>query len=307
MTVVDPSSLTREEREENLTQDLLQDAVKRMRLSGRSFRTRLIRDVLSRATPRFARFALDLDDKIGAEGIAKATLWTMEQMSIYPSFANLENVPRTGPTLILSNHPGNSDFMMPLVAANREDAKIIASIHQLKHLIHGQKYFIFSSEVDRKKKGETTRIIIEHLKAGACVVLFPHGKLEPDPRWSVGARRTLLNWSNSMKRFVEAVPDVSVVPMVSSGTAHEKALNHWFFKTYRNEMARARNAVVLQTAMTFIQPGQWKMSPHAEIGRPIQGAGPDEIRGLVFEQMNQMITQARAANWPLFASSKGWF
>src|SRR5215212_2670967 len=58
---------------------------------------------------RLARQVATYDEIVGESGLAAGGAWALERMARSVEVEGLENVPREGPLLLASNHPGLSD------------------------------------------------------------------------------------------------------------------------------------------------------------------------------------------------------
>ena len=60
--------------------------------------------------------------------------------------------------------------------------------------------------------------------------------------------------------------------------------------------------------MSMIRPKQWSVSPTVQFGTPVYVSEHplDELNGLVKGQINQMMTHARAPEWPIRTRLQGW-
>ena len=175
---------------------------------------------------RFTRLMLSLDNTISQEGFRRA----LHDLAAY--FVNDigvlgdENIPKEGPLLVVSNHPGTVDSAAIGAKLPRDDLQIIATdFPLLQRLPYASQHLIF---VDQHAPMNLSgpRSTINHLKAGGSVLIFPSGRVEPDPAIMPDAIDKILNWSPSIEFFLRKVPQTQVVVTIVSGVLSPIFLNN---------------------------------------------------------------------------------
>ena len=95
--------------------------------------------------------------------------------------AGRENVPPTGPTLILSNHPGMADTISLFASLPRPDLRIIVNDRPfLQALPNVSRYLLYVPAAGDADKTPAIRAVVKHLRQGGAVLTFPAGRIEPD-------------------------------------------------------------------------------------------------------------------------------
>jgi 1-acyl-sn-glycerol-3-phosphate acyltransferase len=99
-----------------------------------------------------------------------------------------------GGTLYLCNHPGVADSLALFAHLNRGDVHILVNDHWFFHSFKSfRKSFLF---VDRNNSSPLViRRILNQLKSGHGVVLYPAGTIEPDPGLGNSEGSVFQNWS----------------------------------------------------------------------------------------------------------------
>jgi hypothetical protein len=131
------------------------------------------------------------------------------------------------------------------------------------------------------------RDTIRHLESGGAVLIFPSGKIEPDPSVLPGAIESLQSWSPSIELFLRKVPQVKVQFTAVSGVLAPKFLRHPlinFLSGSRNPQATAE-AIQILTQMLFAH--RVRIRPTISFGIP---KTMDELR-----QRNKNLFQAMIA------------
>jgi len=227
---------------------------------------------------QFARQVLDYDRGVrdlGLAGGARRLLTTYVNEFIVHG---AENLPASGPTLILSNHPGMVDTVALFAALPRPDLRVLAAVRPfLAALPATRPYLFFVPENDGRS--EVIRQTARYLRDGGAVLTFPGGQIDPDPRCMPGASAALDKWSPSTGLFVRMMPQVQVLPVIVSGVIAPQSLQHPFTRLRRHPRDRERLAATLQILARVFLPRIWPVKVHVDILPPIPGselmANPD--------------------------------
>lgn len=176
---------------------------------------------------RFSARLLAFDADIAARGLQAAARGLLEHYttSPLPICTGHDCLPRTGPLLITANHPGLTDALALLASVPRADITIIAAERPLlAALPHLRRHL---GIVDEHHRSAALRRTIRHLQAGRCVLLFPAGRIEPDPARDIaGAVASLEHWSRSATLLAQAVPGLQVHTAVVGNVIHPKVHRH---------------------------------------------------------------------------------
>lgn len=104
-------------------------------------------------------------------------------------------IPKTGPLLAVANHPGMYDSIGAIVAVGREDVRVVAARRDFFRVLPNINRHLLTIETDTSLRIEAMRQIIQSLKEGQAVVIFPRGGLEPEPALMPGSADSLEQWS----------------------------------------------------------------------------------------------------------------
>ncbi|MCC6932810.1 MAG: lysophospholipid acyltransferase family protein [Deltaproteobacteria bacterium] len=112
---------------------------------------------------------------------------------------SLANIPKTGPTIVVSNHPfGGIEglVMVEILARIRNDVRLLAN-YLLNTMPEARKYFLgvdpFGGSKATRSNISSMREMLKHLKAGGLLALFPSGTVSHlhllkcevmDPEWN---------------------------------------------------------------------------------------------------------------------------
>jgi len=232
---------------ETLTQINLDDLVSSFGWEKYPLPASILRFLFAKPARKFAGQMVEFDHAVGTSGLAGASKLIMHKYYVRDVRVHgQENIPRTGPVLFLSNHPGMADTISLFAAIDRADLNIIA-VHRpfLAALENTTKKLYFISE----KTGERMRAIRQvsnHLRNGGAALTFPAGEIEPDPLVYPGALESLDNWTDSAGVFLRFERGTKIVPVLVSGVVWERSARHWLTHIKRTRYEREKFAAALQ-------------------------------------------------------------
>jgi len=243
---------------------------------------------------KFASQIVDFDNLVGQMGLAEASRTVMKKHYIQDvRIHRSENIPRYGPTLFLSNHPGMSDTLSLFASINRSDLKIIA-IHRpfLESLVNTTRQLFFIDD-DPSKRMSAVRQVANHLRNGGSALTFPAGEIEPDPLVYPGASESLSKWTDSAGVFIRFAPETKIVPVLVSGVIWERAARHWLTRFKRTRFERENLAAALQL-LALITRDMRPNIVHVQFGDPITldevgSTDSKAIHKVIIERMQGLI------------------
>ncbi len=257
-------------REQTLTEINLDDAleglgVKRYTLLGRGLAA-----LLRPSARKFARQILSFDREVAEFGLHQAA---SRFISLYVQRIEILGegfIPRTGPLLVLANHPGLSDALALFTAIHRDDLRILAAERPFLDAIPAVKAHLICVPKDERARMGVIRQAIQHLRSGGALLNFPAGRIEPDPAVIPGAYDSLNTWSESIGVFVRAVPEAIVVPLIVSGVLSSAALHHPLTHLRRSARERERLAATLWLLVKLHRPSQWPVRVTVHVLPPLE-------------------------------------
>lgn len=229
----------------------------------------VLRGIFARPARKFAGLIVDFDSAVGETNLAAASRTIMRNRYVQDVRVHGgEHIPRNGPALFLSNHPGMSDTVSLFAAINRPDLKIIA-IHRpfLASLVNVTRHLYYIGE-DPAGRMKAVRGVSAHLRQGGCALTFPAGEIEPDPLVHPDALDWLPKWSDSAGVFVRFVPDTKIVPVLVGGVVWERTARHWLTRLKRTRLEREKLAAALQL-LGMIARNLKPTTVHVRFARPI--------------------------------------
>jgi 1-acyl-sn-glycerol-3-phosphate acyltransferase len=185
----------------------------------------VLRRIFRHPARKFAAQMLDFDRLVGEENLSAGARRLLRGYVQDVRLFGLENIPDSGPLLVLSNHPGMTDALA-LFAGIKRPVRIIALNRPfLQSLPHTSKNLLFVSDNASERMGAVKKAAA-HLRNGGVVLTFPAGKIEPDPDVYPGALESLNNWTDSAGVFLRLAPGTRIVPVLVRNVLWDKAVKH---------------------------------------------------------------------------------
>jgi hypothetical protein len=166
---------------------------------------------------RFAAICARFDETVAYAGFREAMRELLETLVSDVSHDGVEHVPKEGSLLIVSNHPGSYDSLAIAASLPRDDLQIIATgFPLLRRLPNTRRHLIFT-DPQTGSNYSVVRAAIRHLKDGGALLIFPSGRVEPDPAVMPGALEALRAWSPSIELLLRRVPETKTQIVIVSG------------------------------------------------------------------------------------------
>lgn len=232
---------------------------------------RILSPVVRVPAQRFARVAAHADGEASLSGISGSARRILPDLSLRPAARGAENVPREGPLLVVSNHPGAYDSVAILSCLPRPDVKVLISDTGFTRTFAGAGRFFIYVPKDEAGRTKSLREAIEHLRRGGAVLMFPHREVEPDPEVGQGASEALDDWSRSIEIMVRQVPETQIQVVIASGVVMPKFLRHPLVKVRKTAARRQKLAEVLQICQQMLFPRTVRTDVHISFARPLRG------------------------------------
>src|ERR687889_2428691 len=284
------ATLESEDRLERLTQVCVDDLISAFGLGGTGHGRAVMESISRIPARRLARQILTYDTIVGESGLGTGGAWALKRLSRNTSIEGQENVPRDGPLLLVSNHPGLADAVALFATTPRDDLRVIAADRPfLEALPNTSHYLLTVREASAGRLG-VARAAARHLRGGGAVLTFPGGRIEPDPAVLPGAVEALESWSSSADLFARLTPGLAVVPVVVSGVISPTALRNPLIHVRRRRRDREWLAATLQVLVPVLR----NVDARVEFGSPIH-AEPGAVGAAVIEQTRRVMEKRETA------------
>ena len=244
----------------------MDDVISAFGLGGVS-RGRAVMESISRIPARrLARQVLTYDRIVGESGLGTGGAWALKRLSRNTRIEGQENVPRGGPLLLVSNHPGLADAVALFAATPRDDLRVIAADRPfLEALPNTSRYLLTVAEdlcgtLWRRAGGGQA-------PAGrrAPYSRFRGGGSSPTPRSCQAPSKPWITGPRAPTSSPASLPGLEVVPVVVSGVISPSALRNPLIHLRRRRRDREWLAATLQVLI----PALRNVDARVEFGRPI--------------------------------------
>jgi hypothetical protein len=275
---------------ERLTRLCVDDLISAFGLGGTSHGRALMESISRIPARRLARQILTYDTIVGESGLGTGGAWALKRLSRNTSVEGQENVPREGPLLLVSNHPGLADAVALFAAIPRNDLRVIAADRPFLEALPNTSRYLLTIRGTSAGRSGVVRAAAKHLRGGGGVLTFPGGSIEPDPAVLPGAVEALDRWSSSADLFARLIPGLEVVPVVVSGVISPSALRNPLTHLRRRRRDREWLAATLQVLV----PALRNVDARVEFGSPIH-AEPGAVGAAVIEQTRRLMENRETA------------
>jgi 1-acyl-sn-glycerol-3-phosphate acyltransferase len=274
-----------EEYLESLTQACVEDLISAFGLDGVGHGRVLMEAIAQLPARRLARQILTYDTIVGESGLQTGGAWALRRLSRGTRVEGQENVPRGGPLLLVSNHPGLADAVALFAETPRDDLRVIAADRPfLDALPNTSRHLLTVAETPAGRPG-VVRAAARHLHGGGAVLTFPGGRIEPDPAVLPGAVEALAHWSASADLFARLTPGLEVVPVVVRGVISPSALRNPLIHLRRRKREREWLAATFQVLISALR----SVNVRVDFGRPIHARQGIPVGEAVIEETRRLM------------------
>jgi hypothetical protein len=234
---------------------------------------RKIANFLFRAPARrFASMLADFDQGVADSGLQSGSRQFLPVFSKELCIHGQENIPASGPLLILSNHPGLADTLALFTSLPRSDLRVAGADRPFLRALPAVSAAMLYIPEAGAGRFEVIRDIAQVLHSGGAVLTFPAGHIEPDPAVLPGAVASLDSWSESIAIFVRKVPELVIVGAVVSQVLAPQATYHPITRLRRKQSDRERLGASLQLIANTQFPGLWPITIQVQFTPPLRAS-----------------------------------
>jgi len=232
---------------------------------------RLLGPLVRYPAGRFADVIARADDEIRTSGLSGGARSVLADFSLSPAVRGAEQIPKDGPLLIVSNHPGAYDSLAIMASVPRQDLKVVISdVGFTRAFAAAREYYIYAPQ-DTAGRMKALRASITHLARGGALLLYAHVEVEPDPETSPGAAEALRDWSHSIEIILRRVPETRLQVSIASGVLMPYFLNSPLVKIRRATPQRQKLAEFLQVSWQMVSPRSVQPRIHLSFSAPVAG------------------------------------
>jgi hypothetical protein len=217
---------------------------------------------------RFSKLIVEFDTSIRENGYVYASTQILKKLAGDVVVSGQEFIPATGPLIIASNHPGTYDGLAIISNLPRDDFRLIVSgIPFFQNLPNASKNLIFATH-DTSDRMDVLRKSVRHLQGGGALLIFPGGRLDPDPSIYSDAGEGLKKWSRSIEIFLNKVPEAQLVLTIASGVFSGEFINHPLVKLFKNDHEQRRFMEFLQVIKQMALGKPVELHPKVSFAKP---------------------------------------
>jgi hypothetical protein len=234
---------------------------------------RTIADIVFRVPARrLASQVVEFDDDVNRLGLQEGSRQILASFVKDLQVTGQENIPTSGPLLVLSNHPGMADTLALFASLPRPDLIVVGAERPfLQALPAVTRHLIYVPEQSEGRM-QVMRSMLGVLRRGGAILTFPAGQIEPDPAVIPGAVISLDIWSESIAIPVRMVPELKIVVAVVSHVLVPQATYHPLTRLRCQNKDRQRLGAMIQLIVHTLFPGIWPVTTEITFTPPLPGA-----------------------------------
>jgi len=240
----------------------------------------------------FSRLFVETDHQVGENGAQAGARQLLAQLTDRLRVFGEDLIPREGPLVVASNHPGGYDSVALLSRIPRPDIRVIVSnIPFLRNLPHISQYLIFAPPLGSGRM-LAVRQALRHLNEGGALLIFPTGLVDPDPAILPGAKETLADWFSSLGFFLRHAPLTRLVLATVSGVLAPEAFRSPLTRLVHLEWQKRKLAEFIQIIQTVLFGNKFGLNPAVSFGAPLEAASLlDTDSGKELRQQIQLLSE----------------
>ncbi len=217
----------------------------------------------------FSRLAAEFDRRVAQSGLMEAVRWVLPRFvdGVHP--LGTEHIPRAGPLVIASNHPGAYDGLVIASCLPRDDLKVVVTDRPFFRNLYAASSHIIYTPRNLEGRMSVVREAVRHLRAGGSLLIFAHGNVEPDPEVVPGAEEALAGWSPSIPLFLRHVPGVNLVVTIVSGVLAPSAVHHPLTRLREGWRARQLLGEFIQVSQQMLFKRRFRLVPAVRFAAPL--------------------------------------
>lgn len=255
-----------ESKTRKLADDLVFELNKSLGFQKGGLSHALLKPLVWKPMYRFSELATIFEKRLVQEGWQKASAWFVTHFVDQIRAKGMPELPKQGPLIVASNHPGAYDSLVISSMIPRDDLKIIASdIPFVKKLPNTSEHMIFSA-LDPHSRMKAARQALRHLKQGGALLVFARSTMDPDPAFMPNSEVELTRWTSSLGMFLRYVPQTRVAVSIISGVLCPRFLDHPATYLRRGRVNKQRLSEFFQVMHQLMSPGKLLVTPNLTIG-----------------------------------------
>ena len=241
-------------------------------LPSRGWQRRLFGPVFWLPAQIFGRVMAGIDRTVAEQGVPEAAKRLLKGFVDDIQVSGKENIPREGPVLIASNHPGAYDSVAILSCLPRKDVKaVVSDVPFLRSLPAASKLMVYAIPGTQGRM-TAVRGMVRQMQAGGALMIFPSGLVDPDPEVLPGAEKELDSWSKSLDLVMRRVPETKIIITIASGVLSPICLHNPLTRLRKKEWEQRKLAEFLQVIQQLVLKRKFGLSPRLTFDVALNGS-----------------------------------
>jgi hypothetical protein len=252
-----------------LRETITDEVFKALGLSPSGILRRILGRTLYSPTQHFAELAAGFDSLVASDGLREACLQYTPLFVNNITVRGAENIPESGPLVIVSNHPGTFDGF--IIAGNlpRDDLKIVAGSVPFLHALPSTADCMIYVTPDAHVRMVAVRELLRYMEDGGALLLFASRRIDPDPDVLPGARERIQAWSPSLDIILRRVPETKIVITIVSGVLAVECARHPITRLKEDITDKLRLAEMVQIIQQLAFRKEYTLEPRVSFDSPI--------------------------------------
>lgn len=256
--------------EEQIRRDITFEIFRAAKIPHIKWLRKAISPIVRKPVERFAKLIVEFDTSIKENGYVFASNQILKKLAGEVEATGQEFIPASGPLIIASNHPGTYDGLAIISKLPRNDFRLIVSgIPFFQNLPNASKNLIFATH-DTSARMDVIRKSVHYLQQGGALLIFPGGRLDPDPSIYPDAGEGLKKWSRSIEVFLNKVPEAQLVLTIASGVLSKEYINHPLARLFNNDHEQRRIMEFMQVIKQMAMGKPVELHPKVTFAKPFK-------------------------------------
>ena len=254
---------------EQIRRDITAEIFRAAKVPDIKWLRKAISPMVSAPASRFSKLIAEFDTSVMENGFVIASRQILQKLTGEVVATGQKYIPAEGPLIIASNHPGTYDGLAIISQLPRNDFRLIVSgIPFFQNLTNASKNLIFATH-DTSDRMDVIRKSVRHLQGGGALLIFPSGRLDPDPSIFPDAGEGLKRWSRSIEVFLNKVPEARLVLTITSGVLSREFIYHPFIRFFKNDHEQRRMMEFLQVIKQMVLGKPIELYPKVTFDKPL--------------------------------------
>lgn len=247
-------------------------------------------------TNALARVGIDFDHNAQLFGFSRAMGLALENFASKIYARGTEEIPPSGPLLVVANHPGTYDSLVVTSRLKRDDLNFISgNIPFLKALPTANNHFYNISE-NIHERMVALRKTIRHLHSGGAMMLYGYGHIDPDPSVYPDPHEYIDQWSPSIELLLNSIPETRLVITMISNVVSLKWKNSILYHLRKDPLGRRRLVEFGQVIYQLLFPRRYYAKPAISFDHPItlqdlrKGSDSKDVLPVIIARAKALLT-----------------